>query len=308
MQLLKNPNFSFMKSRKLFYLVSIIVILVGLISIIIHKGNKYNIDFTGGLSMEIAPRPVNGEYMTVSQIRDSLQRNGFIDVEIQELFRTNSFLVKVKSEGGAGDKIIETLQSDFPEQTNYEGFIRSQEEVGPRAGADLRASGLKAIFISLFLVLIYIWIRYRFTWGFIAALGLLHDITITLGILSLTGKEIGMTILAALLTVVGYSINNTIVIFDRIRSNLKLYRKEDDAQVIDRSINETLNRTIMMTFTTLIVNLSLMIFGGPVIYDFAFTFFVGIIAGTYSSMLLVTGVVLDSVLAIKKHKNLTKSK
>ena len=307
MNIFANPNFNFMNKRIPIYFISGLFILIGLVVIIINGGLKYNIDFSGGLALEIAPIEVavdetESSYLTVTQIRETLNRGGIGDFEIQELPNTRSFLIKAKSEGGIGDQIVEVLKAEFPEHTAEADFIRAQDEVGPRAGADLRAKAVNSVLISLFFILLYIWIRFRFTWGFIAALGLFHDVMITLIILSFMGMEIGMTILAAMLTVVGYSINNTIVIFDRIRENLKLYRKEDDFQIVNRSINETLNRTIVMAFTTLLVNISLMTFGGPVIFDFAFTFMVGVLAGTYSSMLLVTGVVLDTVLALKKRK------
>jgi len=276
--------------------------LICLILIISNGGLKYNIDFSGGLALEIAPNPVDSDYLTVVQIRDSLSKKGFNDVEIQELPNTNSFLIKAKSEGGRGDKIVNALKEDFPKHTEDDNFIRAQDEVGPRAGADLRAKAVNAILLSLFFILLYIWIRFRFTWGFIAAFGLFHDVAITLIVLTFMGMEIGMTILAALLTVVGYSINNTIVIFDRIRENIKLYRKEDDNALVNRSIIDTLNRTLVMSFTTILVNFALLLFGGPVIYDFAFTFMVGVLVGTYSSMIVVTGVVLDTVLVIKKRK------
>ena len=347
MQLFKNPNFNFMSKRVIYYFFSGLFILIGLVVILLSDGLKYNIDFSGGLSLEIAPMKVagghpdvfqteeepifiddllldeedendevilenitpeitpievEGTYLTVTQIREALSRNGFSDTEIQELPNTKSFLIKAKSEGGMGDQIIEILKAEFPEHTSHAGFIRAQDEVGPRAGADLRNKAVNAVLISLFFILLYIWFRFRFTWGFIAAFGLLHDVLVCLIVLTYMRMEIGMTVLAALLTIVGYSINNTIVIFDRIRENMKLYRKEDDLQIVNRSINETLNRTLLMIITTLIANICLMVFGGPVIFDFAFTFMVGTIAGTYSSMVFVTGIVLDTVLALKRRK------
>ncbi|MCL1827456.1 MAG: protein translocase subunit SecF [Candidatus Cloacimonetes bacterium] len=302
MNIFPNPNFDFMNKRIAFYFVSAIIIFVGLVAIIASGGLKYNVDFEGGLSLELAPITVAGNSLTVTQIRETLNKNGFSDAEIQELPNSHSFLIKAKSEGGIGDNIIRTLKEEYPDHTATDTFIRAQDEVGPRAGADLRAKAVNAVLISLLFILIYIWVRFRFTWGFIAAFGLFHDVMITLVVLHFMKMEIGMTILAALLTVVGYSINNTIVIFDRIRENMKLYRKEDDNQLVNRSINDTLNRTVMMTLTTLLVNLSLLTFGGPVIFDFAFTFMVGVIAGTYSSIWVVTGIVLDTIMALKKKK------
>ena len=319
MEIIKNPNFDFLSKRKIAYLISAVVILIGLVSIIMHGGLKYHIDFTGGLALEVAPYSVSGQTpLTVEQIREVLRNNG-ISAEIQELPRTNSFLIKAKPDdmvlaqmddvGNAeagnnafGDSIINILRTEFPEYTNNEDFIRSSDFVGPRAGADLRRKAVNAVLISLLFLLVYIWIRFRFTWGFICAFGLLHDTMIALAILSLTGKEIGMTVLAGLLTIIGYSINNTIVIFDRFRENLKLYRKDTDAQIINRSVNETLNRNIVLSFTTLLAIFALLIFGGSVIHDFAFTLMVGIVAGTFSSIYIVSGLIFETMTALSKKR------
>jgi preprotein translocase SecF subunit len=295
-----------MKQRKLCYCISAAIILIGLISIAIHGGLKYTIDFTGGLALEIAPVEANGTFISVTQVRETLIKSNIHDAEIQELPRTRSFLIKIKSEEMIGDRIVEALRADFPYHTANEDFIRSQEEVGPKAGADIRVKAVNAVLISLLCILIYIWFRFRFTWGFIAAFGLFHDTIIALGILSIVGKEIGMTVLAALLTIIGYSINNTIVLFDRIRENLKLYRKDSDYDVLNRSVNEVLNRTLVTSFTTILANVALMTFGGPVIFDFAFTFLIGIIAGTFSSIYIASGLILDIVIVIKRKREAKK--
>ena len=306
MKILENTKYDFMGTRKVFYIIGSIIILTGLLSIIINGGLKYHIDFTGGLSLEISPQPINNEYLTVSEIREALSRNGFTDAMIQELPQTNSFLIKTKSGEQTGDLVLDILRSEFKEHMDLaeDDLIRSRDEVGPRAGADLRKKAVNAVLISLLLILVYIWIRFRFAWGFVAAFALLFDTVVTLGVLSLSGIEIGMTVMAGLLTIVGYSINNTIVIFDRIRENLKLYRKEDESVIINKSINETLSRTIILCFTSLLTCFTLLIFGGPVIFDFAFTFTIGISIGTFSSICLAPSLVLDTVIAIKK-RNLT---
>ena len=308
MQLFTNTNIDFMTNRKVFYLIAGILIIVSLGYIIFNGGLKYGIDFEGGLALEIAPIEVNGVYLTVFQIREALSKHGFSEAVIQELPRTESFLIRTKSDGQSGNMVIEALREEFPEHTNTETLVRSLDDVGPRAGADLRQKAVNAVLLALLLILIYIWIRFRFAWGFFAAFALLIDTIVTLGVLSIMKIEIGMTVLAGMLTIVGYSINNTIVIFDRIRENLKLYRKESDFSIVNRSINETLSRTILLTFTTLIACLSLLIFGGPVIFDFAFTFTVGILIGSFSSMLIATGLVLDIVITMKNKKTDQKKK
>lgn len=310
MQIFENSNFDFMGKRKICYAISAIIIVIGLISIMMNGGFKYNIDFEGGLSLEIAPHPIdkNIDYLTVDQIRDALVRNNITDAEIQEFPVSKSFLIKTKSSTRIGDTIVEIIKAEFPEHTKSENLIRSQEEVGPRAGADLRRKAVNAVLISLVFILAYVWIRFKFTWGIAAALALFHDTLITLSILSLAGKEIGMTVLAALLTIVGYSINDTIVVFDRIREDLKIYRKEDEYHVFNRSINEVLGRTAITSFTTLLADMALLIFDGQVIHDFAFTLLIGIIVGTYSSIFIATAFIMDTVIATKKRSKATVKK
>lgn len=294
MELLTKTNINFMGMRKVMYFLSLAVILIGLGSIVIKGGLKYNIDFTGGLSMELEMKGVDAQ-----QIRQALDTNGIKDAEIQEIPGTDQFIIKAKSEERTGDKIISILKQNFPQATQG-NFIRSQEEVGPKAGFELRNQAIKAVLISILFILVYIGIRFRFSWGIAAALALFHDTIITLGLLSIMGREIGMTVLAALLTIVGYSINDTIVVFDRIREDLKLYRKEDEFHVFNRSINSTLSRTIITALTTLLADLALLIWGSPVIRDFALTFFIGVLVGTYSSIFVASAIVLDTVIAFRK--------
>ena len=308
MKLFENTDYDFLGRRKIAYLASLAVILIGLVSVILNQGLNYHIDFEGGLSLEVVPYSVTEPHtLTVGQVREALHRNGVTSAEIQELLRTNSFLIRTKAGEKGGDEILRIMREEFPNHTNHEDFIRSQEEVGPRAGADLRRKAVNAVLISLVFMLVYIWIRFRFVWGFIAAFGLFHDTLIALVVISLLNIEIGMTVMAGLLTIVAYSVNNTIVIFDRIRENLKLYRKDDDAAIINRSINETLSRTIITSFSTLLVCIPLMIFGGAAIFNFAFIFTIGIIAGTYCSWFIATGLIYDIVL-VSKTKKLAKKK
>jgi preprotein translocase SecF subunit len=270
------------------------------------KGLKYTIDFTGGLSLEIAPNDYNKEFINAIQVREALEKNGINNAEIQELTKPkDAILIKAKNEEKIGDRIITILSEEYPEIADNIEKV-SQEEVGPKAGADLREKAIKAVLLSLLFILIYIWFRFRFTWGFIAAFALFHDIIITLGIISLTGKEIGMTVLAALLTIVGYSINNTIVIFDRIRDDLKLYSKDSEYSVLNRSTSSVLNRTILTASTTLLANIALIVFGGSSIFDFGFTFMIGICVGTFSSIFVASGLVFDMVIFFKKNKTTNK--
>jgi len=339
MDIFKNPSFDFLKMKKVYYGIAIAVIIIGIIAIVINGGLKYHIDFTGGLSLEVSPivgtapaspetelviideefvftedeveevviaeEPANFELakvLSVNEIREALSKHG-IDAEIQEITRNYSFLIKARSDGQGGNNVLVALETEYPAQFPRDRhYVISQDDVGPRAGADLRSQAIKAVLISLLFMLIYIWVRFRFTWGFACVLALVHDTVVTLGILSVFQKEIGMTILAGLLTIIGYSINNTIVIFDRIREDLKLYRKDTEYQVINRAVNETLNRNMLMSLTTLLAVVSLLVFGGSVIYDFAFTLFIGVIAGTFSSICIVPGLIHDIVLAVSTGK------
>ncbi|MCB5249944.1 MAG: protein translocase subunit SecF [Candidatus Cloacimonadales bacterium] len=301
MQLFKDTNFDFMGVRKICYFISIALILIGFISIAAHKGIKYNIDFTGGLMLQ-----VELEGVKVEQLRTVLSDIGFKDAEIQQITNEDKeiFILKTVSTENAGDHIKEALRTTFPEATKGR-FVIQEEEVGPKAGFELRNQAIKAVLIAIIFILIYIWIRFKFSWGISAAVALLHDTLLTIGMLSILNIEIGMTVLAALLTIVGYSINDTIVIFDRIRDDIKIYRKEDEYRIFNRSINSTLSRTAITSITTLVADLALLIWGGPVIRDFALTLLIGIIIGTYSSVFIASSLVLDTVVA---YKNKSKKK
>lgn len=302
MQLLKDTNIDLMGIRKICYFISIALILIGFTSIAAHKGIKYNIDFTGGLMLQAELNGVKAE-----QLRVTLSDIGFKDAEIQQITddtNTDLFIIKTSSTENASEKIKKALKENFPESTKG-NFIKQEEEVGPKAGFEMRNQAIRAVFISIFFILLYIWIRFKFSWGVSAAAALLHDTLITIGFLSILNVEIGMTVLAALLTIVGYSINDTIVIFDRIREDLKIYRKEDEYRIFNRSINSTLSRTAITSITTLLADLALLIWGGPVIRDFALTLFIGIIIGTYSSVFIASSLVLDTVVA---YKNRSKKK
>jgi preprotein translocase SecF subunit len=185
-------------------------------------------------------------------------------------------------------KVIDVIKKQFPDNVDPATLIRLQEEVGPKIGEELKGKAILAIFWALLGIILYIWWRFELTFGLAAVAALFHDVLITIGIFSLLGKDISLSIVAALLTIVGYSLNDTIVVFDRVREDLKLYRKEPYGSVINHSINETLSRTIITSLTTFVVVLSLYIFGGSVIHDFAFALLVGVVVGTYSSIFVAS--------------------
>ena len=313
MRLFKNTNIDFVGKRKVFFTISLIVILAGIISLVINKGPKYGIDFTGGVSLEIDLSPVSpaAKPITIQEVRDVLAKAGIMDAEIQEIKsitdKTKSYvLVKTKKSTENGEnlskKILEVLKENFPNNVNPATFLRSQQVVGPKIGEELKGKALLAIFWSLLGIILYIWWRFEFTYGLAAIAALFHDVLITVGIFSILGKEITLPIIAALLTIVGYSLNDTIVVFDRIREDLKLYRKSDYATVINKSINQTLSRTIITSLTTFVVVLSLYIFGGSVINDFALALLIGVIVGTYSSIYIASPIMISHFEKRKKRR------
>lgn len=300
MRLFKNPNIDFIKRRKIAFFISIIVIISGIVSLIINSGPKYGIDFTGGILIEFdfTPDDPNSAPIDIQEVRDALSSQGFSDAEIQEFGNPNHILVKIRTTQNPKEdqlNIISILRDKFPDNAGNKqisDFQLRSEQVGSKIGEELQGKAIIAILISLLGIIIYIWWRFELTFGFAAVLALFHDVIITIGLLSIFGKEINIAIIGALLAIVGYSLNDTIVLFVRIRENLKVYRREKYKSIINHSINEVLSRTIITSLTTLIVVLSLYFLGGAVINDFAFTLLCGIIVGTYSSIFIASPVLV----------------
>ncbi|MDO9577307.1 MAG: protein translocase subunit SecF [Candidatus Cloacimonadales bacterium] len=302
MRFFGNTNIDFIGKRKIAYAISIIVIIAGIVSLVINGGPKYSIDFTGGVAMELDLTPIapDAKPIDIQTIRDVLTANGIEGSEIQTIRGMDKKrLVLIKTKLASGDeekistKIIDTIKREFPGNVDPATLIRLQEEVGPKIGGELKEKIILAIFWSLLGIIIYIWWRFEFSFGLAAVAALIHDVAITVGIFSIVGKEISLPIVAALLTIVGYSLNDTIVVFDRIREDLRVFRKESYANVINHSINETLSRTIITSLTTFVVVLSLYVFGGSVIHDFAFALLIGVVVGTYSSIFIASPLMVE---------------
>ncbi|MBW6516723.1 MAG: protein translocase subunit SecF, partial [Candidatus Cloacimonetes bacterium] len=296
MRFFENTKIDFISKRRIAYVISVILIIIGIAALIV--GPKLSIDFTGGTSLELDMTAPSEEFpaLYIGQIRETLVNEGMTDVEIQTIRGFDEqtfFLFKTQAGGTEASRIIQVMRTNFPEYTQKQGFIRLQEEVGPRIGEELKGKAIMAILISLLGIIIYIWWRFEFTFGVAAVAALFHDVLITVGIFFITGREISLAIVAALLTIVGYSLNDTIVVFDRIREDLKIYRKETYGSVINHSINETLSRTIITSMTTFVVVLSLYILGGSVIRDFAFALMIGVIVGTYSSIFVASPLLVE---------------
>lgn len=291
MQIFKNLNLNIIGYRKVAYVISGILILISLVSLLLHGGPKYGIDFTGGTSLQVK----FDKTIQVGDVRSSVSKVGFGNAEIKRigLAEENEFIIRVEQMSEGSDVALmmeEQLTQDFPDNP-YD--IRAVTEIGPTIGSELRRAAIFAILFSMLGILIYISWRFEFKYAVAAVLALFHDIIITLGIFSLLNFEITLVVIAAFLTIVGYSLNDTIVVFDRIRENTKVLRREPFANMVNISINQTLNRTVITSFTTMIVVIVLLIMGGEVTFSFAFALTIGILIGTYSSIYVASPIVIE---------------
>lgn len=280
-------NFDFVGKRKIAIGISIVLIIISILSVVMHKGLNFGIDFAGGTIIQVKFTKTTG----ADVIRKTFQNIKIDDAIIQEIgqneviVRTNQPMTKELQA-----KVEEAMNGQFG-TGNFE--IRRIEFVGPKVGKDLTNKAILAIVFAWIGMLIYIAWRFEFRYGLGAIIALIHDTIITIGVLSLLNKEFTLVIVAALLTIIGYSINDTIVVFDRIRENRKKDLKKSLAEIINSSVNETLSRTILTALTVFFVLLALFFLGGPVIHDFAFALLIGIVVGTYSSIFIASPIVLS---------------
>ena len=301
MRIIKETHINFMRQRKMTSILSLAIILTGVVSLVINNGPKLSIDFKGGTIVSVQYL----EPVEISEVRNALsnidldgQIFDFSREELKYFGNKSSISVRVPhiedSPSNFGQKIADHLYNSFSEKVPADKtlFILNKGSVGPKIGSELSGKALMAIISALGLILLYISIRFefRFAIGAIAALG--HDIFITLGLFSLLGYEISLPIIAAFLTIVGYSLNDTIVIFDRIRENIKVLKRETYTKIINQSINESLSRTIVTSLTTFVVVMVLWLFGGEVIHNFALAMIIGVIVGTYSSIYVASPIVI----------------
>ncbi|MBN1155678.1 protein translocase subunit SecF [candidate division KSB1 bacterium] len=299
MQFLKDVHFNFIGNRYKAGIFSIILIVISIISLIARGGPNYGIDFKGGASLHIRfEQPT-----TVAEIREVLSNIGQGNSEIKRLGEGPEFLIRMQESveiGDISDLFLTRLSEEFADNP-YE--LLEKDTVGPRIGSELRDAAIWAILVALGLILIYISWRFEFKFAVGAVIALFHDVIITLGAFSVLNLEISLAIVAAFLTIVGYSLNDTIVVFDRIRENLKVMRREPYETIFNTSINQTLSRTILTSATTLIVVVILFFFGGEVIHNFSFAMLIGIIIGTYSSIFVASPFVVEWHLHQQKEKN-----
>ncbi|MBU2591250.1 MAG: protein translocase subunit SecF [Nitrospinota bacterium] len=286
----KNTNIDFVKSRKLAISLSLGLIALSLVSLVARGGFNMGIDFSGGTMVQVRFT----QDVKTQEVRSALTGFGMKDSEIQRIGESgNEIIIRTSSSADmlrdTGETIKKLLTESFPGNSVE---IRRVEMVGPKVGNDLRTKGILAFLYSIVLMLVYIWWRFELSFGVGAVIALIHDVLITLGFVSMFNIEFDLKIVAAILTLVGYSINDTIVVYDRIRENLRVAKRGDYEGTVNRSINGTLSRTLLTSLTTFIVVVILFFFGGEVIHGFSFALMVGIVTGTYSSIYIASPVVL----------------
>ena len=270
-----------------FNIISLIFVILSLI-LLTFKGLNYGIDFKGGTLIELRSSDNN---INVSNLRDNLNQMDLGDVSVKKFGNDQDYLIKFENKNDSKN-IIEEIRSNLDKSFGNNFDFRRVENVGPKVSAELLKSGVIAISVSLALMLIYIWIRFEWQFSLGAIIALFHDVIITLGLFSLLSLEINLSIIAAILTIVGYSMNDTVVIFDRVRENLRKYSDIKIFELTNISINETLSRTLITSITTLLALFSIFFFGGEILKGFSLAMIFGVIFGTYSSIYIANTVLV----------------
>jgi preprotein translocase subunit SecF len=270
-----------------FNIISLILVILSLI-LLTFKGLNYGIDFKGGTLIELRSSDNN---INLSNLRDNLNQMDLGDVSVKKFGNDQDYLIKFENKNDSKN-IIEEIRSNLDKSFGNNFDFRRVENVGPKVSAELLKSGVIAISVSLALMLIYIWIRFEWQFSLGAIIALFHDVIITLGLFSLLSLEINLSIIAAILTIVGYSMNDTVVIFDRVRENLRKYSDIKIFELTNISINETLSRTLITSITTLLALFSIFFFGGEILKGFSLAMIFGVIFGTYSSIYIANTVLV----------------
>ncbi len=286
----QNTNIQFIKYKKITLSISIIFCLISFFSLFIN-GLNFGIDFKGGSLIEVK----SGQSINISNVRSRLSLLNLGDVQIQNFGSDKNVLVRVEASSSENNS---TVLSSITNELQSFGEIQRTEVVGPKISSELIQKGILAIISAVGLMLFYIWIRFEWQFSLGAVLALIHDVIITIGIFSFFQIEFNLSIIAALLTIIGYSMNDTVVVYDRIRENLRKYKKQDLYDLINSSINQTLSRTVLTSFTTLLALFSLYIFGGQVIKGFTLAMIIGVFIGTYSSTFIASQ--LLHILGVKR--------
>ncbi len=285
---MEKRNIPFNLFYKQFNFVSLILIVISLVFLVL-KGLNYGVDFKGGTLIELR---TTDKSISISELRKSFTKMELGDVSVKNFGNENDFIVKFEKKDKLEENFIVNLKNELKKDIGDSFNFRRVESVGPKVSSELLKSGILAIALSLGAMLIYIWIRFEWQFSLGAIAAIFHDVIITLGFFSILNLEINLSIVAAVLTIVGYSMNDTVVIFDRVRENLKKYSDIKIFDLTNISINETLSRTIITSATTLLALLSIFIFGGEILKGFSFAMILGVIIGTYSSIYIANPILV----------------
>ena len=286
--MMEKKQISFNKFYKLFNLVSISLIIISIL-LLFFKGLNYGVDFKGGTLIELR---ANDSQINIFKLRQSLLNMNLGDVNVKQFGNQNDYLIKFEKKNDNNPNFIQEIKEDLTKSIGPGFNFRRVENVGPKVSAELLKSGIIAIGLSLVAMLLYIWIRFEWQFSLGAILALLHDVIITLGVFSFFNFEINLSIVAAVLTIVGYSMNDTVVIFDRVRENLKKFSDIKIFDLTNISINETLSRTIITSITTLLALLSIYFLGGEILKGFSLAMILGVVFGTYSSIYIANPILV----------------
>lgn len=284
----ENTNVRFIDYRKMAYVLSLVMIVVSF-GLYFTKGLNYGIDFEGGIMIEIGTEgPAN-----IGAIRSAMSSLNMGDVKVQEFGAPNDVLIRLEhQEGLTVDQVVEQVREVLSSAIYGEISYRRTETVGSTVSDELISDGIMAVALAIGAVLIYIWFRFEWQFGMGAVVALVHDVILTIGMFSITGLEFNLSTIAAILTIVGYSLNDTVVVYDRIRENLRKFRKKPMDELLNLSINDTLSRTVMTSVTTLIALAALFFLGGEGIHGFSAAMIWGIFVGTYSSIFIASPILL----------------
>ena len=298
---ISGTQINFLKVRVITFILSAILIFLSIGAFFVN-GLNFGIDFKGGTLIEIE----TSQEIEISGLRDNLNTLELGDVQVQEFGSSKNLLIRVEQQLG-GDQVqqdvVQIVKDSLGSYLSTDINFRRTEVVGPKVSGELIQSGTIAILVAVFAMLIYIWLRFEWQFSLGAVIALLHDVILTIGVFCLTQLEFNLPIIAAILTIVGYSMNDTVVVYDRVRENLRKFRSKEITSLLNLSINETLSRTIVTSVTTLLALVSLYIFGGEVIKGFTFAMIWGVLVGTYSSIFVAAP--LLTYLDVKREWNTT---
>jgi len=293
-------NLPFMSWRKIGFAISTIL-LIASIALFFARGLNYGIDFLGGILMEVQTPTI----VDTSEMRSRLEGLGLGEISLQEFGEADTVLIRIERQTGGEEEqlaAVETIKTSLAEQYGDGIDYRRTEFVGPKVGDELILAGVEAVVFALIAMMVYIWFRFEWQFSLGAVAALVHDVVATIGVFALLGLEFNLATVAAILLIVGYSMNDTVVVYDRVRENLRKYKKLSLEDLLSRSINDTLSRTIMTSVTTLLALIALWSLGGPVIADFCFAMIWGVLVGTYSSIFVAAPLLLNFGLERLSHR------